>query len=45
MTAANPPVPVDFSLIVKTFAPGWPAAVMGTGAFALTTLHFSHQVP
>ncbi|MDA8256120.1 MAG: C4-dicarboxylate ABC transporter [Betaproteobacteria bacterium] len=45
MNASSPPVPVSFPLIVKTFAPGWPAAVMGTGAFALTTLHFSHQVP
>jgi C4-dicarboxylate transporter/malic acid transport protein len=45
MTAANPHVPTSFPLIVKTFAPGWPAAVMGTGAFALTSLHFSHQVP
>jgi C4-dicarboxylate transporter/malic acid transport protein len=45
MNPPNPPVPVSFPLIVKTFAPGWPAAAMGTGAFALTTLHFSHQVP
>ncbi len=42
---ASPPLPVSFSLIVKTFAPGWAGAVMGTGAFALATLHFSHQVP
>jgi C4-dicarboxylate transporter/malic acid transport protein len=39
------PLPVSFALIVRTFAPGWPAAVMGTGAFALATLHFSHQWP
>lgn len=45
MNLPNPPAPVNFSLIVKTFAPGWPAAVMGTGAFALATLHFSHQLP
>jgi C4-dicarboxylate transporter/malic acid transport protein len=36
---------VSFSLIVKTFAPGWPAAVMGTGAFAIATLRFSREVP
>ena len=36
---------MNFQLIVKAFAPGWPAAVMGTGAFALATLHFSHQWP
>ena len=45
MNAPTAPVPVSFPLIVKTFAPGWPAAVMGTGAFALATLHFSHQLP
>jgi C4-dicarboxylate transporter/malic acid transport protein len=45
MNAPPPPLPVSFQLIVKTFAPGWPAAVMGTGAFALATLHFSHQLP
>ncbi|MCX7163318.1 MAG: C4-dicarboxylate ABC transporter [Betaproteobacteria bacterium] len=45
MNAPSAAVPVSFRLIVKTFAPGWPAAVMGTGAFALATLHFSHQLP
>jgi len=45
MNSTTPPVPVSFQLIVKTFAPGWPAAAMGTGAFALATLHFSHQWP
>ncbi|MCK9380861.1 MAG: hypothetical protein M0P95_07315 [Sulfuritalea sp.] len=45
MTAPASPVPVSFPLILKTFAPGWPAAVMGTGAFALATLHFSHRLP
>ena len=45
MNAPIAPDPVSFPLIVRTFAPGWPAAVMGTGAFALTTLHFSHQLP
>lgn len=35
MNAPDTPVPVGFRLIVKTFAPGWPAAVMGTGAFWL----------
>ncbi|MDP1733284.1 MAG: hypothetical protein Q8L44_02835 [Sulfuritalea sp.] len=45
MNTPTSPVPVSFPLIVKTFAPGWPAAVMGTGAFALATLHFSHQLP
>ena len=39
------PAPVTFALIVKAFAPGWPAVIMGTGAFALATLHFSHQLP
>ncbi|MDK9702862.1 MAG: hypothetical protein OEL20_06945 [Sulfuritalea sp.] len=39
------PATVTFALIVKAFAPGWPAVVMGTGAFALATLHFSHQLP
>ena len=43
-TPANP-IPVSFPLIVKTFAPGWPAAVMGTSAFALATLRFSHDLP
>lgn len=45
MNPSTAPVPISFPLIVKTFAPGWPAAVMGTGAFALATLHFSHQLP
>jgi C4-dicarboxylate transporter/malic acid transport protein len=45
MNPSTAPAPLSFSLIVKTFAPGWPSAVMGTGAFALTTLHFSHQLP
>lgn len=45
MNAPTSPAPLSFPLIVKAFAPGWPAAVMGTGAFALTTLHFSHQLP
>ncbi len=45
MNAPTAPVPVSFRLIVKTFAPGWPAAVMGTGAFAMATLHFSRQMP
>jgi C4-dicarboxylate transporter/malic acid transport protein len=45
MNAPTTAAPLSFSLIVKAFAPGWPAAVMGTGAFALATLHFSHQLP
>ena len=45
MNTPTSPAPVSFQLIVKAFAPGWPAAVMGTGAFALATLHFSHQLP
>ena len=45
MNTPTTPAPLNFSLIVKAFAPGWPAAVMGTGAFSLATLHFSHQVP
>jgi len=45
MNSPTSPVPVNFQFIVKTFAPGWPAAVMGTGAFALATLHFSRQLP
>ena len=45
MNTPAPPLPVSLPLIVKTFAPGWPAAVMGTGAFALATLHFSHRLP
>lgn len=45
MNTSTTPAPLGFSQIVRTFAPGWPSAVMGTGAFALTTLHFSHQLP
>ena len=45
MNAPTSTAPVSFQLVVKTFAPSWPAAVMGTGAFALATLHFSHQLP
>jgi len=45
MNSPTSPAPMNFQLIVKAFAPGWPAAVMGTGAFALATLHFSHQWP
>lgn len=45
MNTPAAPLPVSFQLIVRTFAPGWPAAVMGTGAFALATLHFSHRLP
>lgn len=45
MSPGAAPLPVSFALIVKTFAPGWPAAVMGTGAFALATLFFSRQLP
>ena len=45
MNTPTSPARVNFRLIVKGFAPGWPAAVMCTGAFALATLHFSHQLP
>jgi C4-dicarboxylate transporter/malic acid transport protein len=45
MSSPATQLPVNFSLIVKTFAPGWPAAVMGTGAFALSTLRFSESIP
>lgn len=45
MNSPTAPLPVSFSLIVKTFAPGWPAAVMGTGAFALATLRFAEGTP
>jgi len=45
MNTPTLPAPLNFQLIVKGFAPGWPAVVMGTGAFALATLHFSHQLP
>ncbi|MDZ7622186.1 MAG: C4-dicarboxylate ABC transporter [Candidatus Competibacteraceae bacterium] len=32
-------------MLVSGFAPGWFAAVMGTGAFALATLRLSHELP
>ncbi len=43
--AMNAPTPLTPSLIVRHFAPGWPAAVMGTGGFALATLRFAGDVP
>ncbi len=45
MDKSGTPIPFSASLIVKTFAPGWPAAVMGTGAFAIATLRFSREIP
>ena len=45
MNTPTLPAPLNFQLVVKAFAPGWPAVIMGTGAFALATLHFSHRLP
>ena len=38
-------VKLDFAEVSRHFAPGWFAAVMGTGALALTSLHFSQTIP
>ena len=45
MNTTVTPASPSFSIIVRTFAPGWPAALMGTGAFALATLRFSSDIP
>ena len=34
-----------FGTVMQNFAPGWFAAVMGTGALAMTSFHFGHTVP
>lgn len=44
MTTPGTPSAISFSLIVRTFSTGWPAAVMGTGAFALGSFNFSQQI-
>lgn len=45
MSSQITPSALSFAQIVKSFAPGWPAVVMGTGAFALASLNFSQQLP
>ncbi len=43
--SAAPSTPLSFSRIVRDFAPGWFAAVMGSGVLSLTTLTLAARWP
>ena len=45
MSTSDPHQKTTFSTVVQHFAPGWFAAVMGTGALAITSFHFGREVP
>ncbi|MDP3515474.1 MAG: hypothetical protein Q8S20_22245 [Sulfuritalea sp.] len=45
MNAPHLHASVGSSLIAKTLTSSGPSSVMGTGIFALTTMHFSHRLP
>lgn len=45
MTTETQAERINFGTVLDNFAPGWFAAVMGTGALAITSFQFGHRVP